>query len=181
MMSCRPYRSAKSSARRGQPCSALHRQPRVENTRRGVERIDGGIDAQLGNLTRQNGGCVKVGEGCSRCRVGQVVGGHVNGLHGGDRAFIGRGNTFLQRAHFGGQRRLITHGGRNTAEKRGHFRTGLREAENVIHEEQHVLAFFITEIFGHRQARQGHARTRTRRLVHLAVDQRTLWSPGHPA
>ena len=39
-------------------------------------------------------------------------------------ADLGRGNTFLQAAHFFSQRRLIAHGGRHTAEQRGHFGTG---------------------------------------------------------
>ena len=46
--------------------------------------------------------------------------------------------------------RLITHGRRHAAEKCGHFRTGLRKAENVVDEEKHVVSL-IAEIFGDRQ------------------------------
>ena len=61
--------------------------------------------------------------------------------------------------------------------KRRHFGTGLREAEDVVHEEQHVLAL-IAEIFGDRQARKADARARARRLVHLAVHQRAFRAFG---
>ena len=67
---------------------------------------------------------------------------------------------------------LITHGGRHAAQQRRNFRAGLGEAENIVDEEQHVLPFFIAEIFGDRQAGQTDAQTRPGRLGHLAVDQR---------
>src|SRR3546814_3429476 len=56
------------------------------------------------------------------------------------RTLIGRRNAFLQRTHVGGQGGLITHRRRNTAKKCGHFRTCLREAEDIVDEEEHVLA-----------------------------------------
>jgi hypothetical protein len=77
-------------------------------------------------------------------------------------------------AHVGGERRLVAHGGRDPAEERGHFGTGLREAEDVVHEEQHVGARLVAELFGERQAGERHAHAGARRLVHLAVDQRHL-------
>lgn len=40
-----------------------------------------------------------------------------------------------------------------------------------------LLALFVAEIFGHRQARQGHASSSTWWLVHLAVHQRSLGVP----
>ena len=64
---------------------------------------------------------------------------------------------------------------RHAAQQRRNFRAGLREAENVVDEEQHVLAFFVAEIFGDGQAGQTHAQTRPGRLGHLAVDQRAPW------
>ena len=76
-------------------------------------------------------------------------------------------------AHFGGERRLVTHGGRHTTEKRRHLGTCLGEAENVVNEEQHVAC---------RTGRgntppgsgpdQRHTSASARRLVHLAVHQR---------
>ena len=70
--------------------------------------------------------------------------------------------------------RLITHGGRNTAEKRRHFGARLREAEDVVDEQQHVLIFFVAEVLGDGERGQRHAGAGSRRLVHLAVDQRGL-------
>jgi hypothetical protein len=54
------------------------------------------------------------------------------------------------------------------------FRAGLCKPEDVIHEEQHVLILFITKILCDRQARQADTQPGTRRLVHLAVDERRL-------
>ena len=105
------------------------------------------------------------------CRVGQVIGWNVNGLNRCNRTLIGRCNPFLQRAHIGRQRWLITHGRWNAAEQSGHFRASLCKAEYVVHEEQNVLTFFVTEIFRHRQTGQGNTRTRSGRLVHLAEHQ----------
>src|SRR3546814_20603680 len=61
-----------------------------------------------------------------------------------------------------------------TAKKCGHFRTCLREAEDIVDEEEHVLAFLVAEIFSDGEARQSHASARARRFVHLAIDQRHL-------
>ena len=116
-------------------------------------------------------------ERSGRRRIGQVVGRHVNRLHRGDRALVGGGDALLQRAHVGRERRLITHRDRDTAEQRRHFRTGLGEAEDVVDEEQHVLAL-IAEIFRDGQAGQADARARAGRLVHLAEHQRALGAFG---
>ena len=48
----------------------------------------------------------------------------------------------------------------------------MREAENVVDEQQNVLVSFVAEIFCHRQRGERDAQTRARRLVHLAVNQR---------
>ena len=90
-----------------------------------------------------------------------------------------RGDALLQRAHVGGERRLIADGRGNAAEQRRHFRAGLGEAEDVVDEEQHVLAL-VAEILGDRQAGQADAGARARRLVHLAVDQRALRAFAEP-
>jgi peptide chain release factor 1 len=81
-------------------------------------------------------------------RVGQVVGRHVDGLHGRDRALVRRGDALLQLAHVGGERRLITDGRRDAAEERRDLRARLREAEDVVDEEQHVLPFLVPEVLG---------------------------------
>ena len=102
----------------------------------------------------------------------KIVRRHIDRLERGNRAFLGRSDALLKVAHFGGERRLITDGGWGSAKKRGHFGASLREAENVIDEEQHVLVIFIAEIFRHRQSGKSHAQTSARRLVHLAVHER---------
>ena len=121
-----------------------------------------------------------MGEGGGRRRVGQVVGRHVDRLHRGDRALLRGGDALLQRAHVGGKRRLIADRGGDAAEQRRHFRARLREAEDVVDEEQHVLAL-VAEVLGDRQAGQADAGARARRLVHLAVDQRALGALGGAA
>ncbi len=121
-----------------------------------------------------------MGEGGGRRRIGQIVGGHINRLHRGDRAFGRRRDALLQRAHVGRKRRLIADGGRNAAQERRDFRTRLGEAEDVVDEEQHVLAL-VAEIFGDRQTREADAGARARRLVHLAIDQRAFRAFGRAA
>ena len=120
---------------------------------------------------------VEMREGGRRRRVGQIVGRHVDRLHRGDRALGGRGDALLQRAHVGGERRLVADGARDAAEQRRHFRAGLREAEDVVDEEQHVLAL-VAEILGDGQAGEADAGARARRLVHLAEDQRAFGAGG---
>ena len=141
------------------------------------ERIDRGIDALLGDRARQHRGGVEVRERGRRRRVGEVVGRHVDCLHRGDRPLGGRGDALLQRAHVGRQRRLIAHGRGNAAQQRRDFRAGLREAEDVVDEEQHVLPL-VAEILGDREAGEPDAGARAGRLVHLAVDQRAFRAGG---
>ena len=86
---------------------------------------------------------------------------------------MGGGDALLQRAHVGGERRLITHRRGNTAEQRRHFRTCLRETEDVVDEEQHVLAL-IAEVLGDGETGEADAGAGARRLVHLAVHQRAF-------
>ena len=98
----------------------------------------------------------------------------INYLHGSDRTLSGGGNSLLHATHVSGQSGLVTDGGRNTTEQSGHFRTGLSESENVVDEEQHVLAFIITEIFGYGQSGQADTGTGAWGLVHLSVHERDL-------
>ena len=89
---------------------------RVEDTRRGVQGIDGRVNPQFGDLTGQNRRRIEVREGSSRSRVRQVVGRDVDGLDGRDRTVFGRRNAFLQGADVGTQGRLVANGRRDTAE-----------------------------------------------------------------
>ena len=86
-----------------------------------------------------------------RRRIGQVVRRHINGLERGDRALLGGRDAFLQVTHFRGERGLVTDRTGRTPQQRGNFRTGLRETENVVDEQKHVLVLFVTEIFRDRQ------------------------------
>ena len=134
----------------------------------GRQRIDGRIDALFGDLAFQIDEGVEVLEGVGRGRVGRVVGRHVHGLHRCDGPLGRAGDALLQLAHFRGQRRLITDGAGHTAQESRHFRAGLREAEDVVDEQQRVGPGRVAEPFAHRQRRQGHAQTGARRFVHLA-------------
>ena len=81
------------------------------------------------------------------------------------------------RSEAGPFRRTASAGNRprwGPAQQRRHLRTGLRNAENVIDEQQHVLVLLVAEILRHGKRGQRHADTGTGRLVHLAVHQRDL-------
>ena len=64
-------------------------------------------------------------EGGGRGGICQVVGGHVDGLHGGDGTLLGGGDALLHAAHVGGQGGLVSDGGGDTTQQGGHLRTGL--------------------------------------------------------
>ena len=139
--------------------------------RRRGQRVDRRVEALRRDLTRELGRRVEVRERRRRGRVGVVVGGHVDRLQRGDRVAARRGDALLQDAHLVGEVRLVAHRGRHAAEQRRHLGTGLREAEDVVDEEQHVLLLHVAEVLRHREGRQGDAQTRSRRLVHLAEDE----------
>src|SRR5262249_20754974 len=122
-----------------------------------VERVHGREDGELGDGAVEHRGRVEVGEGGRGGRVGQVVGGNVDRLHRGDGTLGGGGDALLETAHLGGPRGLVTHGGGDTAEERGHLGAGLGEPEDVVHEEEHVAAFFVAEVLGHGERGEGNA------------------------
>ncbi len=107
-------------------------------------------------------------------RLRTVVRRHVDGLNGGNRPALRRGDALLHGAHVRGQRRLVTHGGRNTAQESRHLGAGLRETENIVHEEKNVRPRLIAELLGERQTSKRDTSPRAGRLVHLAIDQRHL-------
>ncbi len=96
-----------------------------------------------------------MGKGGGRRRVGQVVGRHVNRLDRSYRTFAGRGNAFLQGAHFLLKGRLVTDGAGQAAQQSGDFGAGLGIAENVVDEQQNVVAS-VAEAFGNGQAAERH-------------------------
>ncbi len=126
---------------------------------------------ELGDRAGEHHRGVEVGEGGRRRGVGQVVGRHVDRLHRGDRALLGRGDPLLQVAHLGGQGRLIAHRARHPAQQRGDLGAGLGEAEDVVDEEQHVLALDVAEVLRDGEAGQSDPKPGAGRLVHLAVDE----------
>ena len=77
-------------------------------------------------------------------------------------------------AHLGLQRRLVADRRGHPAEQRRDLGARLHEAEDVVDEEQHVLAALLAEVLGHRQARERDAQARARGLVHLAEDEHRL-------
>mmetsp|Transcript_2504 Transcript_2504/g.7899 ORF Transcript_2504/g.7899 Transcript_2504/m.7899 type:complete len:228 (+) Transcript_2504:208-891(+) len=80
---------------------------RVEDARRRVERVDSRVDAELGDAAREDRRRVEMREGGGGRRVGEVVGGHVDGLHRRDRALARRRDALLHLAHVRGERRLV--------------------------------------------------------------------------
>lgn len=76
--------------------------------------------------------------------------------------------------HISGKSWLVTDGGGDTTEQSRHFRTSLGEAENIVNEEQHILAFLVTEVFGNGKTGKGDTGTGTRGLVHLTEDESDL-------
>jgi peptide chain release factor 1 len=101
--------------------------------------------------------------------IGQIIGGHVHGLHRGNRTNTGGGNTLLQETHISGQSGLVTDSRRNTSKKGRHLRTGLGETENIVDEKKHILSLLVTEIFGNGKSGKGHTGTSSRGLVHLTI------------
>ena len=75
-----------------------------------------------------------MGKGSGRSGVSQIVCGHIDGLHGGDGAFLGGGDTLLHETHVDGEGGLVADGRGDTAQQSGDLGTGLGEAEDVIDE-----------------------------------------------
>jgi len=112
-----------------------------------------------------------VGERRGGRRIGQIIGGHVDVLDRGDGALGGGGDALLEATHVRGERRLVADSGGDAAEQGRHLGASLGEAEDVVHEEEHVLALDVTEVLGDGQSGERNARARAGGLVHLAVDE----------
>lgn len=54
--------------------------------------------------------------------------------------------------------------------------SNLSKSENVVDEEQHILSFLVTEIFGDGKTGKGDTGTGSWGLVHLSVDEGDLRS-----
>src|SRR5690606_39505032 len=69
---------------------------RVELTAGGVERVNGRINTQRCNVTRQHDGGVEVKEGRCGRRVGEVIGGNLLSLERSDLARLGGRNKLIK-------------------------------------------------------------------------------------
>jgi hypothetical protein len=143
----------------------------VKDSTRRVKRVDSGIDPQFSQPPGQHGRGIQESESGGRGRISQIVGRHVDGLHGGDRALFCGGDALLEGTEIGGEGRLVAHGRGNTAQQGRHLGAGLREPEDVVDEQQHVFALLVTEILGHSQPSESDPCPGTWRLIHLPVDE----------
>ncbi len=115
-----------------------------------------------------------MGEGGGRRRVGQIVRRHVDRLHRGDRSLLGAGDPLFQGPEIGRQGRLVADRRWDASQQRRDFGPCLGKAEDVVDEEQHILALLVAEIFGEGEAAEADTGARPGRLVHLAVDEGRL-------
>ena len=76
-----------------------------------------------------------------------------------------------ERAHLVGERGLVADRAGDAPEEGRDLAARLHEAEDVVDEEEDVLAEHVAEVLGHREAGKADAHARARRLVHLAEDQ----------
>ena len=145
-----------------------------EYSRGRIERVDGGVNAEGRDASRKHRGGVKVRKRRGRRRVRKVVRGNVDRLNRRDGAFLGGGDTLLERAHLGRKSWLIADSGRHSPEKSRDLRARLGEAENIVDEKKDVLAFAVAEILRHGESRKTYAHSRSGRLVHLPVHKSRL-------
>merc|ERR550519_1823500 len=106
-----------------------------------------------------------MGKGGGGGGICQVISRYIDGLHGGDGSLLGGGDTLLHGTHVSGQGGLVTDSRGDTTEQGRHLRTGLGEPEDVVDEEQHVLALLVTEVLSNSQSGKGNTGTGTRGLV----------------
>src|SRR3970040_1875494 len=100
----------------------------------------------------------------SRMRDVDASGSTAGEMPGAGRA---RRGALTQRPPPGRERRWVAGGRGHAAEERRDLRARLREAEDVVDEEQHVLAFLVAEVLRGREAREADAQARPGRLGHL--------------
>lgn len=145
----------------------------VEDTGGRIQRIHSRVDPQLGEGSGQHSGGIQESEGGGWSGIGQIVSRHIDGLYGRDGAFFGGGDSLLQGSQVSGEGGLIPDSRGDTAEEGRDFGAGLGEPEDVVDEEQDILAFLISEILGDGEASESHSGSGSWGLVHLPVDQGT--------
>ena len=109
-----------------------------------------------------------------RSGVGEVVGGNVHRLHGGDRACIRAGDPLLERGEHRLEVGLVAQPGGHIAQHRRHLGAGLYEPEDVVDQQHHVLVLLVAEPFGHRQTGVADTEPGAGRLVHLSEHENRL-------
>ena len=67
----------------------------VEHTGLGVEGVDSGVDTELSNGTRQHSRGIQVSEGGGGSGIRQIIGRHVDSLHGCDGTLLCGGDALL--------------------------------------------------------------------------------------
>ncbi len=147
---------------------------RVQDRRDRVERVYRWVDALFGQITRQFHCRVEVSERGERSRVGVVIRRNEDRLEACDRALLGRGDPLLKPAHLGGQRWLVTDLRGHPAHEGRNLITGLHKAEDVVYEQEHVLAHLVPKVLGEGDPGETHAEAGAGRLVHLAEDHRRV-------
>ena len=141
-----------------------------EDGRGRVKRIDGRIDTELGDITREDDGRVEMRECIRGSGIGEIVRGDIDRLDGCDGSLARRGDTLLEDAHIRREGRLVSDGGWDTPKQGRYLRACLREAEDIINEEKDIALLDIAEVLRHRETRESDARTRSRGFVHLSED-----------
>src|SRR5579862_9206565 len=101
-------------------------------------------------------------------RIGEVIGGYVDGLDRGDGTAPRVGNALLEGRQLGGHGWLVAQARGHLTHQTRHLRAGLDEPEDVVDEQQHVPVLVVAEIFGHGQRRVSDSKATAGRLVHLA-------------
>src|ERR1700720_1713879 len=104
-------------------------------------------------------------------RVSEVVGGDIDPLDLGDRNSTDRHKAFLKSSYFTRQGGLVADSGRQAAEQTRYLRSRLDKSKNVVHQQKDVLVALVAEIFSDGKRSQRHAPARTRRFVHLSIDE----------
>ena len=101
-------------------------------------------------------------KGGGRGRIGKIIGRHVDGLDGRDGSLGGRRDALLQGTKIGGEGWLVPDGGRDAAQKGRHLGARLGEAEDVVDEEERILALDVTEVLGDGESGQSDTGACTR-------------------
>merc|ERR1712047_211758 len=73
-------------------------------------------------------------------------------IHRCDGSLLGGGDTLLHGTHVSGQGGLVTDSRGDKTEQGRHLRTSLGEPEDIVDEEQHVLALLVTEVLSNSQS-----------------------------